>query len=563
MLTRSKVLRPLRSARTRPADLLLTLARISLGLLLASAGPTASATFSISRCCTLAAREEFHDHFEDFWPWEVCSFGEDIDYATNDTLPSITRSMGWAKQNCRGTQYSSLEQWLIPLSTYISPYIGILLLCPVGDAQSVVFVAREGWGWVNSVVAVVREYMCLLGDPASAVFGALHEVWADVRAVRKLDSRDMAWRERSALWIAVLSGNLVYSPDTKWDPEVAAALDALSETTREDEPKAANVVTETTVRGSEAALMRNTGTAADRISTAVETLILARKGFVNSILIPVLLMLAVTAATFYDAYSKRGDKDTGLALAYCVWYSWILVLAVAGNSSVGSFSPDITTKALYKVVDLGGVSSTSLRHRFVNSHLWRSWASSRDLCLESNWKLWLRFCVGQLVGFCCVAFTSACAAAISWTTPTTGLGCRSFNFILYVILSFVTAYLHVLSSWLSIRSAARGAKKDIPLWVVRFLYWLLVLANSLVMVLGTLFHLVGVFRTCWCEQLTWDESTQIELNSKTAQAVDNSRRYWLSTAYVAFGGVWLACLTTILFRGFIVRKLQAWVDARK
>lgn len=98
--------------------------------------------------------------------------------------------------------------------------------------------------------------------------------------------------------------------------------------------------------------------------------------------------------------------------------------------------------------------------------------------------------------------------------------------------------------------------------VVRVVYCTLVLVNSLVMLLGTLFHLVGVFRTCWCEQLTWDESTLIELNAKTAQAVENSR-HWLSTAYVAFGCVWLACLMAILLRGYIVRKLQEWVDARK
>lgn len=81
----------------------------------------------------------------------------------------------------------------------------------------------------------------------------------------------------------------------------------------------------------------------------------------------------------------------------------------------------------------------------------------------------------------------------------------------------------------------------------------------MVVILGTLFHLVGVFRTCWCEQLTWTDSTLIELNSKTPEAVDNARRYWLSTAYIAFGVVWLACLTAIAFRRFIIQKMEDWV----
>jgi hypothetical protein len=54
----------------------------------------------------------------------------------------------------------------------------------------------------------------------------------------------------------------------------------------------------------------------------------------------------------------------------------------------------------------------------------------------------------------------------------------------------------------------------------------------------------------------------IELNKKTPEAVENAGRYWLSTAYMAFGMVWLACLMAISFRRVIIQKMEAWADAR-
>ena len=82
-------------------------------------------------------------------------------------------------------------------------------------------------------------------------------------------------------------------------------------------------------------------------------------------------MLAVTAATFYDAYSKKGDKDTGLALAYCVWYSWILVPAVAGNSFATALSPEVARCAFSNAMHLRDEKEkavvVALRDRHVNN----------------------------------------------------------------------------------------------------------------------------------------------------------------------------------------------------
>jgi hypothetical protein len=201
-----------------------------------------------------------------------------------------------------------------------------------------------------------------------------------------------------------------------------------------------------------------------------------------------------------------------------------------------------------------------------------------------------------------VAFASGCGTAIAWTTPTVGLGCRSFNFIFYGSLAFLIAYLNVLRWWLSVSSDLQslalteechntvgGASKKQDLSsskhttnglketdlekkarrvhlarkVASVVYWFLVFVNSLVLVLGTLFHLVGVFRTCWCERLTWSDSTLIELNSKTAQVVSNARKHWIATSYLAFGIEWLLCLVAIAGRRYIMLKMEQWPESAK
>ncbi|EOO00739.1 hypothetical protein UCRPA7_3829 [Phaeoacremonium minimum UCRPA7] len=590
--------------------------KVILSVLIAGSLPVVRATFSIAKCCTLAVRQDFHAYIADFYPWEVCSFNTEIDYGNNQTLPSIVRSMAWAKEYCRGAEYSSLKQWLLPLSTYISPYIGVLLICPVGDVAVHVLEGRV-WKPLNSVfnglAKYIQEYVSILGDPGSAMFGALNEIWSDAWALSNLkldkvtktlgipseEPTEALLSDTSAMWIAVLAGDIEFTRKTRWYGRGGSqSTDVLgykniakSEAQLGGETSLLNISPGEKDQQASASEnpLKDASQDEDKINKAIEMVIIARKGFVSGILIPVLLLLAVTAATFYDAYSKMGDKDTGLALAYCVWFSWVLVLGVAGNCYASAINPGLAERAFSTVLNFGGAPfATSLRHRYVNNHYWEEWANSKHPDagefasaareLLSKWTFWLRFCAGQLLGFCVVAFSSACAVAIAWTTPTVGLGCRSFNFILYVVFAFVNAYLHVLCSWLTVRedgkesksiregqasSAISFSQKLSALVVVRGIYWFFVFVNSLVMVLGTIFHLVGVFRTCWCERLTWVDSTLIELNSKTPQAVDNARRYWLSTAYVAFGIVWLMCLTAIAFRRYIVQKMEDWLEARE
>ncbi|KAM7198338.1 hypothetical protein V8F33_005129 [Rhypophila sp. PSN 637] len=541
--------------------------------------PIASATYTIARCCTLAVRTEYEKYYDDKFPWQVCNFNIDINYSTNETFVSITKPLWWVKEFCPGTQLSDTRQWLQPLATYISPYIGLLLLCPKGKTEQDDETKEKPWaGLFWAVVATLKELVSILGDPASAISGAASEIYADTVALWDISSLP-AERQRPR-WVAALAGALKFSSKTDWRRRQGPTQSA-----SESEPfLKGTTVTSNNEVPSEATTQPYVDTNGEETARAISICIAARASFASTILIPVVLMLAVTAATFYDAYANKGDKDTGLALAYCIWYSWILVPAVAGNCFATVLSPDLARRAFHKVMyfDRGEKVIVALRDRHVNNQFWGNWLRRQDQEHHRGFKefrqelgrdfwFWMRLLAWNMLGWSVVAVACGAGAAVAWTTPTVGLGCRSFNFILYGILAFVNAGLQVWYSWLTVRDSdnlegtseqqAGIFSKLTPVGVVQAVYWFLVGVNALVVVvLGTIFHLVGVYRTCWCDRITMDDNVMIELNSKTAEAYENAQKYWISTAYVVFSIMTLICLVGIVFRQVISRRMDEWID---
>lgn len=122
-------------------------------------------------------------------------------------------------------------------------------------------------------------------------------------------------------------------------------------------------------------LIRNS-TFTHKLSDDIRVLLETQVDFVNTVLIPVILMLVVTASVFYDAYQSRGDSDAARSLAYGLLYSWLIILAVAANCytsslTYGLVNRTIRTKA--KVLPLSPVT-VRLHLRYTNALRWFRWA---------------------------------------------------------------------------------------------------------------------------------------------------------------------------------------------
>ncbi|MCJ1389316.1 hypothetical protein MMC18_002172 [Xylographa bjoerkii] len=605
-------------------------------------------------------------------------------------------------------------EWLHPMANWMAPYITLLLLCPVGkedededDVDDIVEIEGHGqrrpfdttwirkfwypsrhyspivWEYMKNVQGIsylLREYFNILGDPASAIWGALSELESDTRLAMK-SVRTKGWFKKDMIRMVILArqtkfnekkrgtltNGLIFKrllatiesaliketnpkireltglrnflvdqnrqkqmsklfPDRHETPrfirrasvpdiDLKACLTELKIALKEVVTNPTALTNEKTgmdghrlletadlpnstrrsfLRELEKILPDDDPGAGDflpshtsitkesdlvirQLERGMKTILKARIALVNGVVLPTVLALAVTASVFVDAYNTLGDNDAAHSLAYGVLYSWLLIVVVVGNCYATCVNPGLVKDTIGDLID---ISSTTLpfRKRYPNAVSWQAgldgyleavtdtrrkqtfgqaWTDKNLVCFAPDkvfgpW-FYIRFFVGQMIGWFCVAMAVASAGAISYTTPTVGLGCRSFNHLLYGVFAFVLALLRVLDHWVSVRHT--GWKKI----VVNALYSSLVYANALVLVVGTAFNLAGVYRSCWCKVLFVPGDFQVDLGFMTQADVDEARSHWLPVGYVAFTFVWMVCMVAIALRAYIMAYIEDFV----
>jgi hypothetical protein len=575
-------------------------------------------SFDLVRCCVKAARDVNIMRDTGLLPWDTCHFGEDPQYPSEEYWKPVARTRAWCKAECTGYQPSETAQWLQPLASWIAPYIAVILLCPIGEGsekedleedqeaeranngedqhaaqdeshedaptlfQSTTALINAVWKFLKTVVG---EYVLLLGDPASALWGAFSEIIADLKKAQRLERSGPSWLSKNALWITMLAGDTKFNSDrllkgftenlgndvsghTTWETlakESAKQSAPKGKSTSIGEDDEIVQRSKDGVKSSTAGLPSAQGSLSEAQEHAIQALVQGRISFSKGIFLPVILTIAVAASVFFDGYGKLGDKDTAHALAYGVWYSWIITLCVAANCFATSTNVGLARKAFGKSLRLSH-RRVSLAQRYTNAFEWDRWQwriehatdveSDTASGPKQNGAFWFKFLIGQLAGWACVAFACACAAVISWTTPTVGLGCRSFNFILYAIGTFCVAFLHVLCERLRCLRSTSTDRPGLREMAILYLYWAIAIFNSAVLVIGTILHLSGVYRSCWCSRLFAADDTMIEFQRNTELGYKNARAYWLVTGYVAFSFVWVIGSVCVAARKYIVWKIE-------
>lgn len=592
-----------------------------LTLIIACFFQPALGRFDLVRCCVVAARDEKIMKPLELRPWHICHFGDEPQYPSEERWPSVAKTRTWCKAECSGYQQSETEQWLQPLATWIAPYIAIMLLCPIGEwdeeedpdnidglLDRLLAPIKATWKFIRTVIA---EYILLLGDPASALWGAFSEIISDLKLARRLNNKETPSRlSRIALWITMLAGDtkldtdkfldgfiaefrqeeaLLSQPGSSKSRSIIADRTAKLPTSTEKSPSIADgnnpiLRSKSRMESSATGLPPNSASVAQSLQDSVLVLVRSRVSFSKSIFLPVILTIAVVASVFFDSYRKLGDKDTAHALAYGIWYSWIITLGVAANCFATSTNVGLARLAFSRSFELSH-RRVSLAQRYINRFEWNRWlwpiehadhtkssttsaSSQKQNDLESpatttsppkqNGLFWFQFLIGQLAGWACVAFACSCAAVVSWTTPTVGLGCRSFNFVLYGVGTFFVALLHVICA----REECLPTTKNHGLlrMVLLCIYWVVVVFNAAVLVIGTILHLSGAYRSCWCSNIFTRDDTLLEFQRNTELAYNNAKRYWLVTGYVAFSFVWVVGSVTVAARKFIVWKIEQALD---
>jgi len=634
-------------------------------------------------------------------PWLVCGINSTTPSTVN---PQVPASMSWCIENCgSGYQLAGLSEWLHPLVNWVVPYMGLLVLCPVGQVvkQEVKDEDREKdddsprlINWVREVLRpwrrnhptateylhntqslfyFVREYFNILGDPASAIWGALSELQSDTRLAMSLAQQDGPF-QKDLVRLVILARQTKFNK-TKWgtltnglvfrrllvliESELLDATAPISnyeglislrnflarhnrlqrmhklfpdcETTpdfvrrasvpsihltlclrelRDDLRRSfegvsnANASVESgfllyqkigvTVETEDAPrdLLRElqnflpdegdysasfpptpqvsppdkSDLVVRQFETGMKTILGARIALVNGIVLPTVLALAVTASVFFDAYNQLGDNQTAHSIAFGVLYSWLLIVVVVGNCYATCVNPGLVKDTIGNLVQVSN-KTLPFRKRYTNAALWQAWLNDQlsDDAGEQEMTAWRqpllqrrrkieifgpkfysRFLVGQLLGWVCMAVATASAAAISYTTPPVGLGCRSFNHALYGVVALILALLRVLQHWVQI-NCKEGWRRDI----VDCLYVSLVYINALILMVGTSLNLAGVYRSCRCQVLFTSLDVTVQLGKMTQADIDEAKQHWIPVGYVAFTFVWFVCTIAIALRSFI------------
>jgi hypothetical protein len=413
-----------------------TIARLSLLACFIHAATTQTLSLSFKSCCVYRARE--HWTTLNMLPWEACA----ADSSPDKPNPSVNVPRSWCQTNCTRFTPSTFSQWSDLLTTFVAPALGLLILCPIGSPESFddeeVYdgdneeddqtplqgvreahesgrdehmaktasvtalpsnrrdgddfhlqhhhmskrAAKKKVDW-NQVAYSAREYVSLLGDPASAIAGSFHQLLWDLQLVRALSAvkeySPVREVHEDALRLALLGGQtMVYGSDPTTTSKARAPVDGYElstllapESPEPEDQSLGGLMSEAptpapsrhgsrdrtsfyqnpTDDGSTIELLaiRTLGSLSEgmpggplpqqgskskirsKLDYTIRLLLTAKVDFTNGVVVPMILTYGGCAAGFYGAYKAIGDRDKAFSLSFGVSYAWLLVLSVVSN----------------------------------------------------------------------------------------------------------------------------------------------------------------------------------------------------------------------------------------
>ena len=141
--------------------------------------------FDSQICCLKSARYHWTNGV---LPWDSCALGPNYVQGTYGLgeVPQVNATLGFCKENCPGVQISTVNEWLGLLTSWVLPAIALLLTCSTGSTSRVRHPNSITGGVLRSVPYQLRDFMAILGDPASAIRGAFSEVALNMSVVHNI-----------------------------------------------------------------------------------------------------------------------------------------------------------------------------------------------------------------------------------------------------------------------------------------------------------------------------------------------------------------------------------------
>jgi hypothetical protein len=146
----------------------------------------------------------------------------------------------------------------------------------------------------------------------------------------------------------------------------------------------------------------------------------------------------------------------------------------------------------------------------------------------------------------------------AYTTPTVGLACRSFTFLVYTI----TQILQIILLALTNHYRATAPQSVIYLW--KICSYVLRAGAIFVSIGGTMMQLMGTYNECKCSVSMWywgnldNPKVWIEISTNSAQDIYYAKKYWKGAAITAIVFLASLCLVSPSFPS--IRKVCFALD---
>lgn len=321
---------------------------------------------------------------------------------------------------------------------------------------------------------------------------------------------------------------------------------------------------------------------ARRTKTRLTTMLGCQASFGASIGAPVAFYLGSFLFSVFGNRSKLGDSDISLALAFGEWWMIVPHVAIVSGCLLAGNNPN-TLEAIVSGLDhkddpSNDMSKTekSTAEKFYWSAFYQSvyqpvwmWERGRNKRnwikkvqddyphekgnekTDDNWArhLWKEYLtstplqevpyVGTVAGGFLVLTLSVLiivpfvlAYVTSFYTPTIGLSCRTFTFVLYFVFQ---ALLAIVWFWDFLTEDGHSplSQKTTKQWIIYCLATLFFIGSAFTAIIGTFMQIVGVYRNCLCSipMGYWgSRSYHFTISSNSREGIYYASLYWVSTA---------------------------------
>ncbi|KAF2760581.1 hypothetical protein EJ05DRAFT_474444 [Pseudovirgaria hyperparasitica] len=194
----------------------------------------------------------------------------------------------------------------------------------------------------------------------------------------------------------------------------------------------------------------------------------------------------------------------------------------------------------------------------------RAYAEWRDL--DSSWKR--NIVVSNVIAFFLQWGVTGAAVVIAYNTPAYGIGCRPSSYLLYAILATAAHILLFISVFLSHEvmlnyqngSATITCKspRNYRVYIVSALAVMtritgkaIAIANTFWIILSSLFELVGLYNSCFCEAsmlIPKATSWVLLFSSQSGELRHNAGRYWAGGIVMSALVCMITCWIVYLYR---------------